>query len=498
MKSILARANNKLDSLILSVSKQGVDGRLLSVYRMFFSLVSLIVLKNLWSQYILLYSTSWHFKIIILVEVVLAILLFFNRANYLVRIVFFLSAVYLISGGFGVYNVEGKFFITASFWNIFFPFRNASIKENKPVPGWAVLLCFINISAYVFYGGAFTKLLDPTWLFGKGLYYTYALPWIKLPFLESLRNENLFVVLNYISMAIELSIFPLALFKRTRFLAFLGFSCFALFLMFGLLIQCIGWEGLYFIVLFSSLFTNTARKFVQIPLNRVQSISAKSLVIYMSFLITIATLDLFTLPYPYFHGHSCFVYSKDHNDSENPGVYTRLIKDLRYIVRPVNIWTMHIKVDILFTIQHLSGVYEYRVYGIDKDGNRKELLKLFNEDLTAHSETGGLFTSRWLQALMYGVSRYAHQAADNSVTENFSPSKRLQYLMQYIEDLYPDYHNYEIDVAPILLDAPSTGKWQRLIRVDDVNGDYLLYPIRKSDFRIHLGDERWIDYNCSN
>ena len=76
-------------------------------------------------------------------------------------------------------------------------------------------------------------------------------------------------------------------------------------------------------------------------------------------------------------------------------------------LKTLNKMTLNVKADHLFTKVHFINTFEYRIFGMYQNGDEKELINLFNENLTAGPASSSLFSSRWLQAEMYRINPLA-------------------------------------------------------------------------------------------
>lgn len=70
----------------------------------------------------------------------------------------------------------------------------------------------------------------------------------------------------------------------------------------------------------------------------------------------------------------------------------------------------------LFNSYHIFGLYEYRIIHEYQDGNTVEALKIFNKDLSP-SQSAEIFSTRYLQALLYPVSNAVRKKRRNPEEE---------------------------------------------------------------------------------
>lgn len=121
------------------------------------------------------------------------------------------------------------------------------------------------------------------------------------------------------------------------------------------------------------------------------------------FLFKVLLLEI-NYTYPENIGHIIHQENKNHK--------TTLFKELQNYgnsifnyckLQLLNNFTFRILNYRLFNAHHIFGLYQYRVIHQLPDGTMIEPLKVFNEDLSSN-QSATLFSTRYLQALLYSVS----------------------------------------------------------------------------------------------
>ena len=100
-----------------------------------------------------------------------------------IRAVNYLTAAYLIVSSEGVFNVECKFFIAMTFFNMGLRLRHG--EEEQQLNRHIVHAMMLSFGAYLLLGGFLTKLQDEYWNSGIGLFHVVSLPWIAPEWIRS-------------------------------------------------------------------------------------------------------------------------------------------------------------------------------------------------------------------------------------------------------------------------------------------------------------------------
>ena len=104
--------------------------------------------------------------------------------------------------------------------------RQPTFEAPRLVPGWPLLLLGLSIGIQ-FGTSGLAKCFDPLWVHGKAFYYISAQPWIITPGWDSLLDwPGVLRALTWMALLFELSLLPLFLWSRTRWLAVLGLGVF--------------------------------------------------------------------------------------------------------------------------------------------------------------------------------------------------------------------------------------------------------------------------------
>lgn len=472
------------------LTEHSIDGRIVSAYRILFALTGILIFGNMLSQFELLYGGQWLFRIYLILAIGLNVLILINKTNWVVQLAQYALAVYLLNATSGVYNVEPKFHVIASFWCIFIPFRTMQLRKVNSGPGWPVILFFFNVLAYVFFGGAVTKLFDPLWMHGKGLFYTFSLPWIGSPLMANLFNEEILYYFNYFSMGVEILAFPLVLFKRTRMAGFILFLFFAGFLMFGVSIQMIGWQALSMSVLFLGIFIrNTSNDATWVSKRKAKGI--KVLIGFMALTIGHSIYEISTYTYPVYDPDSPFIYKESNSENaQNAGFGNYLENTYQYVNRR----SLHIRTDILFTGHHTVGVYAYKVFLKSDDGSTEEPFQVFKEDMSADMLSSSIIASRWLQADMYRYSKYANSVNRDTVLTKVPYWIRNVSRYAVSQTDAEDWQEMEVFVSPIVQEKGEV-KWQKLLSFDFEQDELQLFTINRQPTIIELGGSRQLIFD---
>lgn len=400
----LVAFRNKISSLIFGQHPILNPGGLVA-YRILFGLINVFYARNTFDRFDLLFSPAtiegyWVLKSLIFLWFALGIAITVSRPGKLFLFVHYLISAYILTKNLGIHSVECKFFIAASFFNLFLPFNEKS--TFSPHAYKAIVLALISYSGYLFFGGFVSKASDPIWSHGLGFYKVMLLPWIKSPILNFLTDHyQPSLICNYIVIAVEALIFPLAVFSATRKYAILLFASFAFFLFFVLRISAIGVESFALSLLFFSVFPirikflalfehltlseiylpgfQKVTRFIAARYRSAEPHFLRLLFFFMALLVVRHSISVFNHQYLY------------------NGKFT--------LIDRLNSVTFCMHYDHLFTAMHLDYIEEYRVIVRMKDGRVLEPIKVFGVDKTAEKYTGSFFSSRWLQAEMYRTNR---------------------------------------------------------------------------------------------
>lgn len=325
--------------------------------------------------------------------------------GYRIRLAFILL---FITGGIVIpFSLEIFLKNIINFYAIFIP-TYAWYGKKSPkgqYDGWAVVLMVISFSFLMSVAGI-CKLFDPVWQDNLGLYYTLNVPYMTPEYLWPLLDYyGLLVVLNWLTIFVEVVCFPFVFFKKTRIislycLVFLGL--FLAFMMWG--IGIVGGPVVLAGCLLALSITNIPNKLskyipkIRLSLikgdnHRVKSHQGKyiGLLLYAVTLIHIVfySIDLFigSLNYKEVPKYANYNIVSEQYISEKSPVHKALkttSKTLKKIEVP-QLWRFVWSLS-LFDYHHLFERRCFRVVFEDKQGNTSEPTKYYNDDGSLSSE----------------------------------------------------------------------------------------------------------------
>ena len=227
-----------------------IKNSVLQLTRIWFGLVALIYFCNMND----FFALSPNYSQVILTKIAiassLAVMLGYSRRFiYIFLWVFCLFYV-------GHRTVEHTLMSNITFWMIWvcppgFRFGNPKSSVAAWFKSWSgsniiLFLPILNDAFYHFISGV-SKLVDPTWVFGFGIYSVFTLDWIGSPieFKSGLMPE----VLNLVSMYGQLIILPCLLIKPFRLFGILATGIFFLSLIYPARLDLIGQLGFIYVLL---------------------------------------------------------------------------------------------------------------------------------------------------------------------------------------------------------------------------------------------------------
>ncbi|MCA9110546.1 MAG: hypothetical protein KDA52_11385 [Planctomycetaceae bacterium] len=415
---------------------------LVLVYRLMFAVISVTFCINTFRAGVVLcdpITVPW--KLALCVWFLSGALFLIQWPHWLVRVLHYVTVSWVLTHSMGVFNVECKFFVTMSFFNIWFNFRKGQINSERNAHLLHAML--LSFGAYLFFGGFITKMQDNYWRAGDGIHYVMSLPWIGPKWARELFTHTAFTgMANWGALIAESAILPFAIFRWSRPAAVLAFVSFALFLCFGLRIQLIGWEALAVAVLFLSTIVPFKSP---IPTERRRIANWDILGPVVSYtLVAILTAHAARVALGY--GFS-------------PALYL------------VGRSTLNIQYDKLFTKEHFLSIDAFRVLLIGSDGQVREPIQVFLEDGTAGPQSSGILSSRWLQAEMYRMDRHfvaQYIGASGSIPP--SVGRVVQYCLAANNETVP-IERVEVLVREVSLPNPESD-WMTLMTFDLSEGKF--------------------------
>ena len=329
-------------------------------------------------------------------------------------LVHFFGSSWLLTQTFPYTTVNEELYLMTAFWTCFVPLESRwslSKPRKAPVPSWPLILLGANAGIYFFTAGL-DKLHDPIWQRGTGFYHFYLLPWVQPTWLRpALDYEVLMVVLNYVTIVVELSILPLVMFRRSRLLACGLLAAFFWGLIFPFRIDWIGPVGLLVPLAISAstpfadrLFAKEQRVTNDALPRRLECWVALFLVVYATVMSTRAVVSV-------------------PGRSPIPERLRRRVDKVINAICPqfvilANARSTFFSYKGLFSSPHTVGVWAFRVEVESADGSVVEPIQVFKQDLSGGHYTHGLGMPRYYQGCMYPIGYLAMLLAKGaSVTD---------------------------------------------------------------------------------
>ena len=390
-----------------------LDYNLNSIYRVLYCITTLILCFNIKKQFDFIYAENSIISIYFIYFLVFLIILFLLGYTqlYLKLFIFFLKAFCLLNID-AVYNIELKFAITLSFWNIFFNFNNNINTKKWPLKIFCISF-FMNFST----GGGITKFFDEIWFTGYGLYYALSVEWCNSKLSNILiSNEFLIVTLNYIVIVLELFSIFLVFHKKFKFIALITLTSFTIFALFVLRIDLIGQYSACIIILLLPLFLNKNSKLIlflsKFDNNLCKFFKTKNANRIFSSKVNSVLGSFVSLLVFFSSSYSLLVNIQRQCSPLNGFVasvdYFRSQFRLNYIQEFVGI-----RYDHLFTRMHFEDLVGFRAIVSYDDGSHSEPISVFNSDLSGGKDTHKFFSSRFYSAFMYRCNVFKRLIRDS-------------------------------------------------------------------------------------
>jgi hypothetical protein len=432
---------------------------ILALFRMAYSFAAILVALRTYGQASFLWhSNHWSYKIgtcfllPTLIALLLCILVGFGG-----RIVIILHCLILawLNLSFPMVGyLDFRFNQAAAFWMVFMRlnkvwsvdaliFKERMRRAPQP-PAWPVHFLGLSLGLWMLDAGLL-KSADPLWRDGVGFYYSFLLPWVKQPYLNFMLNYPLLLrVINYGTIVLEISVIFLYIFRETRWISIVLAALFFANLIFVLRLDPVGQFGLAWCIALLSVtpfplgINDLIAKFgwragelsEKVPESSGWLFTLrKSFILFMAAFITYV-LVLLHMPYLnslYFNQNKITVVlypcgllegTMDARETEpfimkrvKAGLF-RLSGPLRILERPayfINRITTCFEFNALFGLNHQLGIYLFRVEVEMDDDTRLEPMAVFKEDMTGGAYSYGLFTPRYIQGAMYGISLMCHR-----------------------------------------------------------------------------------------
>jgi hypothetical protein len=298
----------------------------------------------------------------------------------LLSVVHFAGAYKLFSGCYPYETVNEELYLMVAFWCCFIQLNPG---PGDRCPAWGPVLLGINLGVY-FCTAGLNKLVDPLWSNGEGFARFLGLGWIRHPSADwMLQYPSALWFMNWASMAMELSVLPLMLYRRTRLVAALLLAGFFASLIWPFRMDMIGPVGLSAALLVASSAVPGVR------------MRMSGLAWIMSFYVGFAGVAVLSDPDAYLAKHI-----------GPQSVFSRVNNWAKDFYSPLAEWLTHhatfFTPKSLFSSEHLTNLNAFRVLVKRADGSIVEPVRVFNADRTGGPDTQGWGCTRHFQAFMYG------------------------------------------------------------------------------------------------
>lgn len=390
-------------TFIKSFFSNTLDYKLFNIYRILYCLTTLILCINIINQFDFIYRNNSDISIYLIYFLIILVSLFLlGYTHTIFKIFIFSLKSYCLLNCDTIYNIELKFAIALSFWNIFFDFNN-----NKSTRSWPLnLFCFSFFMNFCT-GGGLTKFFDEIWFTGYGLYYALSVDWCNT-FLSKIltSNETVIVLLNYIVIFLEIFCIIFIFIKKLKIISFITLIFFTLFCLFILRIDLIGQYSSCMVFILFPFFIKKQSKIISFLLH-VEYIISKS------FVKSKSLSQLFCpIKHNFFLGSFVFLLvfiSSSYSILIN---VQRQCSPLNSFVASIDSFRnkfklnliqefVGIRYDHLFTRMHFEDLVGFRAIVSYNNGTKSEPISVFNPDLTGGKDTHNIFTSRFYSAFMY-------------------------------------------------------------------------------------------------
>lgn len=426
-----------------------------SIYKLFYCITSLILCNNIINQFGFIYSDKSIVSIYFIY--ILSILLFIFLIGYtqlIFKLLIFLIKSFCLLNIDAVYNIELKFAITLSFWNLFICFNS-----NNETKKWPIFFCCFAFLMNFCTGGGLTKFFDNIWFAGYGLYYSLNVGWCNSNFSKIISsNETLVVSLNYIIIFLESFSILFLLSKRLRIISFLTIISFTFFTLFVLRIDLIGQYSICICLLFYPLFFHK-NSFLSKPLikfnNFVFHSPLKSKMIFsnkhdLSDSLFSYSLVIFFLLF----SSSYSLFANIQRECRHLSTLISPFEEIREKLKFKYVQEfVGIRYDRLFTRIHFEKLVGFRAIVTHHDGSTTQPIRIFNDDLSAANDTSDVFSSRFYAAFMYRCSIFQGMIQLPSIgLENIDPQVYNFLRHVYDKSLIHDspVSHITLSISPIL------------------------------------------------
>ncbi len=259
----LLRIYKKIDFYVEYFLQLEADSRVLSVYRIVFSVIGFIFIYNNILHIDLMtigLESHYNIKIYRIANYCWLLSLFLiNMGKGVIwfKTIHWLLAAYVINKSF-IYSVENYLYLLSAFWIIFVNINSyynilGQDKASGKVKAWPVYFFFVSLAGN-FISSGITKLLDPIWLHGLGIKYFFSLGWPSINVLNSIAiPDSILTFANYSVILFEISVLLFFLIPKLRKISIAMVFIFFSLLTFPFRLDMIGPIGLSMCICFTSI-----------------------------------------------------------------------------------------------------------------------------------------------------------------------------------------------------------------------------------------------------
>lgn len=475
--------------------EEKINYNLNSIYKLFYCITSLFLCNNIINQFNFIYADTSNVSIYLIYLLSLLLFIFIiGYTHFVVRLILFITKSYCLLNIDAVYNIETKFAITLSFWNIFICFDS-----NKETLKWPIFFCCFAFLMNFCTGGGLTKFFDNIWFAGYGLYYSLNVEWCNTKFSKTISSNEIFVVsLNYIVIFLETFSILFFFFKRLKIVSFFTFFSFSLFTLFVLRIDLIGQYSICACILFYPLFFNK------------NNFLSKYLIKFNNLIFRSPLKSKIFFSHKYNFNNSLFTYSLVIFFllfSSSYSLLANLQRECRYLNTLISPFEeiretlklkyaqefVGIRYDRLFTRMHFEKLVGFKAIVTHQDGSITEPIRIFNNDLSGANNTSNVFSSRFYSAFMYRCTIFQSMIQHPSIgLENIDPQvynfMRHVYEKSFLNDS-PVSH-ITLSISPIL--QPSS--YTKDFSYENIWFDVLTFFPKSNNFEHIRNDNYRLEY----
>ncbi len=426
--------------------------------------------------------------------------------NQWIRIGHFVCTSFLLTFQNTTFTVEELFYLLLSLTLALTKFESNSILRlltdrkkwiafysSQHIDGIFIYIMGLVYSFHLFSAG-YTKCLDPLWVEGYGLYYTFLLPWIKdnrLSFL--LDYKTIMLLLNYLALIFEISVLPLYLFARTRKYAIIQMLIFGILLIYpfnGL--SFIGFFGTVISLLLISLYPYNQKEsshignppFFHKSLTTNKYATLLLVYVWIAFVIQIGS-KIIDMRYPFVHYPLKIEGITNSKSSSN-----KAFKAATALFNFINKSTYRVSMFNLFNAHHTLGIYEYQIKIHMKNGETLTPIMPFNNDKSKGDDLSYL-SGLWYETQMYHVSNLAHKIVkEQRLNFNKAETQKLRGLVTFSMSKVPKHLKANIKTvviyaSPLLVPMSYAGnfedvktqKWKPFFGWNQMSNSYFVSEI---------------------